>query len=124
MKYCMWSSHQKCWSVSNFRPWLSSGKISGLGGERFQVRNPIPPKIRRACGHGARKVIRRGSNVFPLVRFGSYERGVPVQVSSSSSDSDSKLRDPSPNSLRVASKRDVNITKLKQYQILDEIRER
>ncbi|GBL85800.1 hypothetical protein AVEN_63142-1 [Araneus ventricosus] len=38
--------------------------------------------------------------------------GVPAQVSSSSSDRGSKLRGQSQNSPRVASKRDVNITKL------------
>ncbi|GBN78841.1 hypothetical protein AVEN_200166-1 [Araneus ventricosus] len=38
------------------------------------------------------------------------ERGVPAQVSSSSSDRGSKLRGPSQNSPRVASERDVNIT--------------
>ncbi|GBM06296.1 hypothetical protein AVEN_208981-1 [Araneus ventricosus] len=42
-----------------------------------------------------------------------FEEGVPAQVSSSSSDRGSKLRGPSQNSPRVASKRDVNITKLK-----------
>ncbi|GBO35715.1 hypothetical protein AVEN_192177-1 [Araneus ventricosus] len=39
-------------------------------------------------------------------------RGVSAQVSSSSSDHRSKFRGPSQNSPRVASKRDVNITKL------------
>ncbi|GBN24777.1 hypothetical protein AVEN_11509-1 [Araneus ventricosus] len=39
-------------------------------------------------------------------------RGVPAQVSSSHSDHRSKFRGPSQNSPRVASKRDVNITKL------------
>ncbi|GBN07393.1 hypothetical protein AVEN_10064-1, partial [Araneus ventricosus] len=38
--------------------------------------------------------------------------GVPAQVPSSSSDRGSKLRGPSQNSPRVASKQDVNITKL------------
>ncbi|GBN09375.1 hypothetical protein AVEN_89608-1 [Araneus ventricosus] len=42
----------------------------------------------------------------------SLEKVVPAQVSSSSSDNGSKLRGSSQNSLRVASKRDVNITKL------------
>ncbi|GBL78722.1 hypothetical protein AVEN_79155-1 [Araneus ventricosus] len=37
--------------------------------------------------------------------------GAPAQASSSSSDRGSKLRDPSQNSNRVASKRDVNKTK-------------
>ncbi|GBN47105.1 hypothetical protein AVEN_205173-1 [Araneus ventricosus] len=47
-----------------------------------------------------------------VVRCGSLERMVPVQVSSSSSDRGLKLRCPSQNSPRVASKRDVNVTKL------------
>ncbi|GBN78424.1 hypothetical protein AVEN_154856-1 [Araneus ventricosus] len=41
-----------------------------------------------------------------------FEEGVPVQVSSSASYRGSKLRGPSQKSPRVASKRDVNITKL------------
>ncbi|GBN12644.1 hypothetical protein AVEN_58258-1 [Araneus ventricosus] len=49
----------------------------------------------------------------PLARRGSWEKGAPAQVSSSSSDSASNLRGPAQISPRVASKRDVNITKLK-----------
>ncbi|GBN56255.1 hypothetical protein AVEN_213548-1 [Araneus ventricosus] len=45
-----------------------------------------------------------------------FEEVVPAQVSSSSSDRGSKLRGPSQNSPRVASKRDVNKTKLNQNQ--------
>ncbi|GBN67211.1 hypothetical protein AVEN_249524-1, partial [Araneus ventricosus] len=41
-------------------------------------------------------------------------REVPAQVLSSSSDHGSKLRGPSQNSPRVASKRDVNITQMTQ----------
>ncbi|GBM85648.1 hypothetical protein AVEN_150176-1 [Araneus ventricosus] len=44
-----------------------------------------------------------------VLKFGV---GVPVQVSFSSSDGGSKLRGLSQNRLLVASKRDVNITKL------------
>ncbi|GBO34447.1 hypothetical protein AVEN_54245-1, partial [Araneus ventricosus] len=44
-------------------------------------------------------------------KFG--KRGVPSQVSSSTSDHGSKLRSSSQNSLRVSSKQDVNITKLR-----------
>ncbi|GBM76368.1 hypothetical protein AVEN_165972-1 [Araneus ventricosus] len=40
------------------------------------------------------------------------DKGVPAQVSSSSSDRCSKLQSPSQNSPRVASKRDVNLSKL------------
>ncbi|GBM01690.1 hypothetical protein AVEN_271941-1 [Araneus ventricosus] len=49
-------------------------------------------------------------NILPIVWCGSFERGVPVQVLSSSSDSSSKLRGQSQNSPRVASNQDVNIT--------------
>ncbi|GBL86748.1 hypothetical protein AVEN_95995-1 [Araneus ventricosus] len=51
----------------------------------------------------------RGTNTLPLVWCGSLK--VPAQVSPSSSDCCSKLRGPSQNCPRVASKRDVNITK-------------
>ncbi|GBM48806.1 hypothetical protein AVEN_18747-1 [Araneus ventricosus] len=49
-----------------------------------------------------------------LLWCGSLERGVTAQMSSSSSDRVSKFRGPSQNSPRVASKRDVNITKLNE----------
>ncbi|GBL84188.1 hypothetical protein AVEN_118592-1 [Araneus ventricosus] len=51
---------------------------------------------------------------FGSLSVGSLERGVPAHVSSSSSDRGSKFRGPSRNSPRVASKRDVNATKLSQ----------
>ncbi|GBN43284.1 hypothetical protein AVEN_167533-1 [Araneus ventricosus] len=84
---------------------------SRLWGRRVPDSNPIPLKIRRVWG---------------LLHIKSYEvakrppageawkpgEGVPDQVSSSTSDRGSKLRGPSLNSPRVASKRDVNITKL------------
>ncbi|GBL85872.1 hypothetical protein AVEN_63195-1 [Araneus ventricosus] len=41
-----------------------------------------------------------------------FGEGVPAHVSSTSSDRGSKLRGPSQNNPHVASKRDVNITKL------------
>ncbi|GBM17703.1 hypothetical protein AVEN_104001-1 [Araneus ventricosus] len=52
--------------------------------------NPIPLKIRRLCKPVTRKIIRSRSNVLPLVWCGSLESGVPVQVSSLSSDRGSK----------------------------------
>ncbi|GBM09026.1 hypothetical protein AVEN_229057-1 [Araneus ventricosus] len=55
-------------------------------------------------GPVACSIICRRSNVLPLVWCGSLERGLPVQVSSSSSDRDSKLRGQSQNSPRFASK--------------------
>ncbi|GBO29930.1 hypothetical protein AVEN_134169-1 [Araneus ventricosus] len=89
----------------------------------------------------ARQIIRRETNVLPLVwcpqptptdppigfsvhrdrqRAGvvlKFGEGVPTQVSSSSSDRDSKLRAPSQNSSRVASKRGLNITKLTLFYV-------
>ncbi|GBN01429.1 hypothetical protein AVEN_3179-1 [Araneus ventricosus] len=50
-----------------------------------------------------------------LVWRGSLERGMPAQASSSSSYLSSKLRVPALNSPRVASKRDINISKLIYY---------
>ncbi|GBL90533.1 hypothetical protein AVEN_179452-1 [Araneus ventricosus] len=51
-------------------------------------------------------------NLLQLVWCGSLEREEPAQVLSPSSDHGSKLRGPSQNSPRVASKRDVNKSKL------------
>ncbi|GBL90557.1 hypothetical protein AVEN_179468-1 [Araneus ventricosus] len=96
------------------RPRWPSCKVSALGPEGFQVRNPILLKIRHVLGLLHVKSYVREPSVLPLVWCGSSEKeGVPAQVSSSSSDQGSKLRDPSQNSPRVASKRDVNITKTK-----------
>ncbi|GBL90991.1 hypothetical protein AVEN_184387-1 [Araneus ventricosus] len=91
-------------------PRWPSGKVSALG-PRFQVRNPIPLKIRRVWGllHAKSYVVAKRPPVGVAWKFGE---GVPAQVSSSSSDLGSKLRGPSQNSHRVASKRDVNISKL------------
>ncbi|GBM36083.1 hypothetical protein AVEN_221243-1 [Araneus ventricosus] len=63
-------------------------------------------------GHVAREIIRRRSNVFPLVRCGSLERAVPAQVSSSLSDLGSKWGAATENIPYAPSKRNVNITKL------------
>ncbi|GBL97333.1 hypothetical protein AVEN_170458-1 [Araneus ventricosus] len=49
--------------------------------------------------------------ILPVGVAWKFGDGVPAQASSSSSDRGSKLRGPSQNSPRVASKRDVNITK-------------
>ncbi|GBM11675.1 hypothetical protein AVEN_16975-1 [Araneus ventricosus] len=74
----------------------------GLAAGGPQARNSIPPKIRRVWGLLHVKSWR-----------GCLERGVPAQVSSSSSDLGSKLRGPPQNSPRVDSKLDVNIAKTK-----------
>ncbi|GBN65780.1 hypothetical protein AVEN_17838-1 [Araneus ventricosus] len=84
-----------------------------LGAGGFQIRHPIPLKIRRVWGplHAKSYVAAKRSPAAVARKFGE---GVPAQVSSSSSDRGSNLRGPSQNSPRVASKRDVNITKLNQ----------
>ncbi|GBM97121.1 hypothetical protein AVEN_30394-1 [Araneus ventricosus] len=75
----------------------------GAGG--FQVRDPIPLKFRHVWGllHAKSYVVVKRPPVGVAWKFGEW---VPAQVSSSSSDRDSKLRGPSQNSPRVASKRD------------------
>ncbi|GBM40075.1 hypothetical protein AVEN_23162-1 [Araneus ventricosus] len=72
----------------------------GTGGS--QVRNPIPLKIRRRWG-----LLKSKSYVVakrPPAGDAKAWKGVPAQVSSSSSDRGSKLRGPSLNSPHVASK--------------------
>ncbi|GBN00755.1 hypothetical protein AVEN_208743-1 [Araneus ventricosus] len=60
--------------------------------------------------------IKSASNVIPFTLMlrppADVGEGVAAQISSSSSDRGSKLRGPSQNSPRAASKRHVNITKL------------
>ncbi|GBL73004.1 hypothetical protein AVEN_128173-1 [Araneus ventricosus] len=95
--------------ISLLGPRWPSGKVSTSGpeGRRLETRFH-----RRSAVYGARRTPNHTQwpNALPLVRRGSLKRGVPAQVSSSSSDRGSKLRGPSLNSPRVASKRDVNIT--------------
>ncbi|GBL80941.1 hypothetical protein AVEN_26345-1 [Araneus ventricosus] len=87
--------------------WLSFGFRAG----RFQVRNPIPLMIRRVWG-----LLHAAAEMPPADVMRKFGEGVRAQVSSSSSDSGSKLRGPailsSQNSLRVVSKRAINIIKL------------
>ncbi|GBO38926.1 hypothetical protein AVEN_240257-1 [Araneus ventricosus] len=64
-----------------------------------------PPCMRPVVSY----VVAKRSSAGVVQKFGEE---VPAQVSSSSSDRGSKLRGLSQNSSRVASKRDVNITKL------------
>ncbi|GBN99027.1 hypothetical protein AVEN_268339-1 [Araneus ventricosus] len=78
----------------------------------FQARNPIPLKIRSVMGLlPAKSYI--ATKLPPVGVAWKFGEGVPSQVSSSSSDCVSKLRGPSQNSPRVASKRDANILKTK-----------
>ncbi|GBO45458.1 hypothetical protein AVEN_171226-1 [Araneus ventricosus] len=84
------------------------GKALTPGGS--QARNPLPLKTRRVWGllHTKSYVVGKRPPVGVAQQFGWG--GVPAQVASSSSDRGSKLRGPSLNSPRVASKWDVNLT--------------
>ncbi|GBM79173.1 hypothetical protein AVEN_209507-1 [Araneus ventricosus] len=79
-------------------------------GRRFEVRNPILLKIRCLCEPSAcqTRVVGQTSSRWCVME--DWERKL-----SSSSDSGSKLRDPSQNSPHVASKRGVNITNLYKF---------
>ncbi|GBN21589.1 hypothetical protein AVEN_112388-1 [Araneus ventricosus] len=92
------------------RPRWPNGRVLAWG---FQVRNTIPLKIRHVWDllHVKSYVVAKRPPVGVEWELGE---GVPAQVLSSSSDRGSKLRGPSQISPRVASKRDVNITKLNQ----------
>ncbi|GBM02193.1 hypothetical protein AVEN_190610-1 [Araneus ventricosus] len=81
---------------------------SSSRGRRVPGSRPDSLKIRRVWGllHAKSSVVVKRPPVGVAWKFGE---GVPAQVSSSSSDRGSKLRGPSQNSPRVASKRDVNI---------------
>ncbi|GBM03901.1 hypothetical protein AVEN_185400-1 [Araneus ventricosus] len=98
-------------SLKTIIPKLVIGE--GRGGlvvrSRPQVRDPLSLKICRVWGllHAKSYVVAKRPPVGVAQKFGD---GVPAQVSSSSSDSGSKLRGPSLNSPRVTSKWDVNIT--------------
>ncbi|GBL93081.1 hypothetical protein AVEN_216440-1 [Araneus ventricosus] len=90
----------------------------GRGGlvARCRPRNPIPLKIRRVLSLLHTKFYQEGvkhpHTGGSLLRKLGEGGWVPAQVSTSSSDRGSKLRCPFQNSPRVASKWDVNITKL------------
>ncbi|GBM30764.1 hypothetical protein AVEN_30585-1 [Araneus ventricosus] len=83
--------------------------VLSSGPEKLHVLNPIPLKIRRVWGpfHAKSYVVAKRPPIGVARKFGE---GVPVQVSSSSSDHGSKLRGSSLNSPRIASKRDINLT--------------
>ncbi|GBO08778.1 hypothetical protein AVEN_51152-1 [Araneus ventricosus] len=80
-----------------------SGTVSVRG---LQFRNWIPLKIRRGWRllHAKSYAVVKRPPGGVARKFGE---GVPAQASSSSSDRGSKLRGPSQNSSRVASKRDI-----------------
>ncbi|GBN87086.1 hypothetical protein AVEN_119375-1 [Araneus ventricosus] len=88
------------------RPQWPSGKVSTSGpvGSRFEA------WIRRVWDllHVKSYVVAKRTPAGAVRKFGG---GMPAQVSSLSFDGGSKLRGPSQNSLSVAPKRDVNITK-------------
>ncbi|GBM75169.1 hypothetical protein AVEN_99567-1 [Araneus ventricosus] len=78
------------------------------------VRDPIVLKIRRVLGllHAKSYVGVKRPPAGVVQKFGGV--GSPVEVSFSLSDRGSKLRGQSQNIPRVASKRDLNITKRNQ----------
>ncbi|GBL95600.1 hypothetical protein AVEN_24811-1 [Araneus ventricosus] len=84
----------------------------GCGGLVVPGSIPISLKIRHVLGllHIKSDV---GTKRPPADVVRKFGEGVPAHVSSSSFDRGSKLSGPSPNSSRVASKRDINITKAK-----------
>ncbi|GBM57799.1 hypothetical protein AVEN_262570-1 [Araneus ventricosus] len=112
--FTMLPSSKSAVASSVMKPILYQGH-EGRGGlvvrSRPWVRNPIPLIIRRAWGlfHAKSYVVAKRPPVGVARKFGEE---VPAQTSSSPSDRGSKLRGPSQDSPRVASKRDVNITKL------------
>ncbi|GBM41322.1 hypothetical protein AVEN_241482-1 [Araneus ventricosus] len=80
--------------------------------QRVPGSNPDSIEDPSCIGPVERQIIRRCKRppIGVALKFGE---GVPAQMSSSSSNRDSKLRGPSPNSCRVSSKRGSNITKTK-----------
>ncbi|GBN14357.1 hypothetical protein AVEN_36723-1 [Araneus ventricosus] len=82
---------------------------SPLWGRRVPGSKPDSTEDPPCMGPVARQVIRSCQTPTVGVAWKLGER-VPAQVSSSSSDCGSKLRGPSQNNPRVASKRDFNIT--------------
>ncbi|GBM65801.1 hypothetical protein AVEN_196110-1 [Araneus ventricosus] len=84
------------------RPWA--------GG--VQARNPIPLKIHPVCGIVVQSIILKGTNVLQLVWCERLERGLPAQKSSESHLTAAQNYVVHPNSHRVASKRDFNVSKL------------
>ncbi|GBL91110.1 hypothetical protein AVEN_184475-1 [Araneus ventricosus] len=85
------------------RPLWPSGKASALRQKGFQVRNPIPLKIRRVLGelHLKSYVMAKRPPAGVMRKFGE---GVPAQVPSSLSYLGSKLRGSFRNSPLLASK--------------------
>ncbi|GBM77925.1 hypothetical protein AVEN_89588-1 [Araneus ventricosus] len=81
-------------------------------GRRAPGSKPDSTEDLSCIGPVARQIIPILPNVLPLMWCESLERGMPAQVSSSSSDRGSKLRGPSQTSSRAAEKYDVIITRL------------
>ncbi|GBO14535.1 hypothetical protein AVEN_239491-1 [Araneus ventricosus] len=87
---------------------------SRLCGRRVPGSKPDSTEDPLCIGPAAHEIIRRGTNVRPPVGAArKFEEGLRAPVSPSSSDRGSKLRGQSQSGPRVASKRDVNVTKLK-----------
>ncbi|GBM64157.1 hypothetical protein AVEN_49285-1 [Araneus ventricosus] len=74
---------------------LSSLLSLQIWSRRVPSLNPDSTEDPSCIGRVARLIIRGDPNVLPSVWCGSFESGVPAQVSSSSSDRSSDLRVPS-----------------------------
>ncbi|GBN86809.1 hypothetical protein AVEN_55403-1 [Araneus ventricosus] len=94
-------------ALASFHP---SPQGLGFAAGGIQVRNLFPMKIRRVrcLLHAKSYVVDKRLLVGVAWKFGE---AVTSQVSSSPSDGSSEIRGPSQNRPRIASKRDVNITK-------------
>ncbi|GBM86325.1 hypothetical protein AVEN_17872-1 [Araneus ventricosus] len=88
-------------------------KVLALGPEGSTFKTPLhEDPLHVAPVHAKSDARAPWINHPPLGVVRKFGVGVRAQISSSSSDHDSKLRGPSQNCTRVASKWDVNITKL------------
>ncbi|GBN19525.1 hypothetical protein AVEN_76265-1 [Araneus ventricosus] len=104
-------SHNESLPKNFFLPFMGpSGEVSALGpeGSRLETDSTEDPPCMGPL-HAKSYVETKRPPADVGRKFGEW---MPAQVPSSSSDRGSKLRGLSQNSPRVASKRDVNITKL------------
>ncbi|GBM20526.1 Uncharacterized protein ZK1073.1 [Araneus ventricosus] len=101
------------------RPRWPSGKVSaqGLEGSKFETRLHCRSVVYGACCTPNHTQRAKSPPAGAVRKFGE---GVPAQASSSPSCRGSKLRGPSQNRFRIASKQDVNVTKFgrKLYEVV------
>ncbi|GBN26701.1 hypothetical protein AVEN_174784-1 [Araneus ventricosus] len=101
------------------RPRWPSGKVLALEQEGSILETRCKFAVNGGLLHFKPYVVSQTSSAGVVQTVGE---GMQTQVSSTSSDRGSKLRNPSKNSLRVASKWDVNINKpLREWSIVRKI---